>query len=104
MDLIDKHERFAWRYRLSRKKRHPADEIIGISRLEKSIFCLAIFREIELDIGCVVLLTELANRVALTDLARTRDEQRLSFNGSLPTIKLISDFPAQHKLSHRLDK
>ncbi|WP_349115283.1 hypothetical protein [Collinsella sp. CLA-AP-H1] len=74
MDLIDKHERFAWRYRLSRKKRHPADEIIGISRLEKSIFCLAIFHEVEFDVGCVVGFAKRANRIAFADLARTRDE------------------------------
>ena len=104
LHLVDKHEGIARRYRLSREKRHPANEIIGISRLEESVPCLAIFHEVELDVGCVVRLTELANRVALADLARTRDEQRLSFDESLPTIKLVCDFPAQHKLSLRHDK
>jgi len=74
LDLIDKHERFARRYRLPRKKRHPADEIIGISRLEKSIFCLAIFHEVELDVGCMAGFAKCANRIAFADLARTRNE------------------------------
>ena len=95
MDLVDEHERAARNQRLLGEQGETAHEVVEVARVRQGVSGLLVLVKVQFEADVELAASELANQVALANLARADHEKGFPPRVFAPLEQFFVEFTTQ---------